>query len=304
MRALLFALLLAAPSLARADVIPAEGDARRGAGLFRINCAGCHGPEGRGDGFLAKSLKPAPKPMGGTAYAIAHSDAELFDIIKDGISSSPMPAFGDALSELERWDLIAFIRAGSHGVTDFFPSAGRYLVKDYALDQYALERLQKALGTAVAPPERTIEVATVFNGDRAPGQPPIVEPQDPVTLDSLKPKDRLGYIAFVSAQLPGDAKPEPIAIATDREGKIVKALSLNGRDDAARDKLLAAYVGQGKKGPHLPLQGPREKSKKQKPLPEGATLTGFDAAYARAMEAITMYDKDERDRTWADAPSR
>jgi mono/diheme cytochrome c family protein len=308
------ALLLATPGLARAaEAPPAIGDVHRGAQLYRLNCAACHGATGLGGAAMARSMNPAPGAVKGTALLIGRTDAELHGLLAEGgpaLKLSPtMPAFGKALTELELWDLIAFMRQGSYGVADFFPAGARYLVKPYTLDSYAQERLTKSLGAAVPASDATIEVVTVFNGERAAGAAPVLEPQDPVTLDSLKPKERIGYVAFVNAQLTGDTKPGPVAIATDRDGKIVKAVSLLGTaDDARRDKLLAGYVGQGKKGPHLPLEAaPDPKSRKPKKPAKApaadAKLTGFDAAYAVAMEGITMYDKEERDRTWADQPS-
>ncbi|MBS2031054.1 MAG: cytochrome c [Deltaproteobacteria bacterium] len=310
MRALVIAALVAAPALARASESPAIGDVHRGAELYRLNCVACHGGSGQGDGFMAKSLDPKPGVAKGTPLLVTLTDANLHDLLHDGGGamqlSKTMPAFGKELSELELWDVIAFLRQGSYDVLDFFPNGGRYLVKSYTLDPYAQERLTKA-GVSASGPAANIEVVTVFNGDRQPGAPATLEPQDPVTLDSLKPKDRIGYVAFVSGELPGDSKPLPIAIAMDREGKITKAVSLAGTDDARRDKLMASFVGQGKKGPHVPLEAPKAEKKSKKPAkaaaPTDAKLSGFDAAYALAMEAVTMYDKEERDRTWADAPS-
>jgi len=311
MRALVIAAIVALPALARASDAPAVGDVHRGAELYQLNCVACHGASGQGDGFMARSLDPKPGVAKGTALLVTLTDANLRDLLNEGGSSmqlsKTMPAFGKELSELELWDLISYLRQGSYDVVDFFPSGARYLVKSYTLDQYAQERLTK-VGVTASGPAATIEVVTVFNGDRQPGAPATLEPQDPVTLDSLKPKDRIGYVAFVSGELPGDSKAMPIAIAMDREGKITKAVSIAGTDDALRDKYLAGFVGQGKKGPHLPLEAPKEKKSKkaakEKAPAADAKLSGFDAAYALATEAVTMYDKEERDRTWADAPSK
>jgi len=305
MRALVLVLLLGSPALALAGPRPLLGDFHRGAQLYRLNCQSCHGAEGRGNGLMARSLTPAPGKVVGTALNIGRSDADLFKLLHDGGPAlqlpATMPAFGDELGELELWDLVAFLRHGSYEVADFFPEAGRYLVKSYTLDTYAQQRLTRAFGAPASPDQASMEVVTVFKGGNAQGAPPVLKSQDPITLDSLKPHDRIGYIVFVDAQLPLDEKPLPVAIATDRDGKVVKALSTAGVDDAARDAYLQGYVGQGHKGQHPPLIAPKlAKGKKAKPSKD-AKLLGFDAAYARAMEAVTMYDKEERDRTWADS---
>jgi mono/diheme cytochrome c family protein len=39
-----------------------------------------------------------------------HSDAQLFEWITNGYPESPMPAFGQALAEAERWHLVNYIR--------------------------------------------------------------------------------------------------------------------------------------------------------------------------------------------------
>ena len=304
MRTLVIALFALVPSVALAD-LPAVGDVHRGAQLFRLNCAGCHGATGRGDGLMARSLSPAPGEVVGTEANIARTDADLYKLLHDGGRafelSSTMPDFGDELGELELWDLVAFLRQGSYSVADFFPNAGRYLVKRYTLDAYAKQRLTQTFGTPPTAQQSSMEVVTAFSGGNAPGAPPQLEPQDPVTLDSLKPHDRIGYVVFVDAQLPIDEKPLPVAIATDRDGKILEAVSTAGVDDTARDAYLKGYVGQGHKGAHPPLIAPKlPRGKKVRPSADGKLL-GFDAAYARAMEAVTMYDKEERDRTWADS---
>ena len=306
MRAALGVLLCAVPLLARAETAPLLGEVHRGQNLYRLHCAACHGATGQGDGVMAPSMQTKPGPVKSAALLIARSDADLYALLYDGgvalQKSETMPAFGKALTELELWDLIAFVRSGEPSVLDFFPQGARYLVKPYPLDTFAQERLAKV--GVVAPKGEALPVVTVFSGDRAPGTPAKLEPPDPVTLDSLKPRERIGYVVFLSAELSGEKGPTALALAMDRDGKLVKVLAL-GAPSPSRDKLLAGYVGQGKKGPHLPLDSRTAKpTKKSKAPAEEPHLAGFDAAYARAMEAVTMYDKDERDRTWADAPTK
>jgi mono/diheme cytochrome c family protein len=81
----------------------------RGTVLWSRHCAVCHGPEGRGDGPVAPSLRKKPKdltriatppvfPDGVVAYRIAHG-------------GEAMPAWADALTEQEIWDLVSYVRA-------------------------------------------------------------------------------------------------------------------------------------------------------------------------------------------------
>ena len=91
----------------------------RGAGLFNNNCTACHGPAGRGDGPLAKSL-PIPPADLTAAHLFGHSDGELFWWLGHGIEgpdgSLAMPGFAGSLDEDQRWNLIDYIRAHNAGL--------------------------------------------------------------------------------------------------------------------------------------------------------------------------------------------
>jgi putative copper export protein/mono/diheme cytochrome c family protein len=93
-----------------------------GESLFAAHCASCHGQEARGDGPASASLNIKPADL--TAdHGYEHTDGDLFWWITHGIASG-MPAFGDALDERARWNLIDFIRANADA-TRFRPlSAG------------------------------------------------------------------------------------------------------------------------------------------------------------------------------------
>jgi putative copper resistance protein D len=81
-----------------------------GARLYQENCAECHGVHGYGDGPTAVSLARRPADL--TAKHTAdHTAGDMFWWLTHGIARSPMPAFGDALSAEDRWDLINFLRA-------------------------------------------------------------------------------------------------------------------------------------------------------------------------------------------------
>ncbi|CUH64044.1 Cytochrome c, mono-and diheme variants [Thalassovita gelatinovora] len=54
---------LAASALLTACVENSMPEADEGAALYANNCAICHGSTGRGDGELAKSLRPAPSDL-------------------------------------------------------------------------------------------------------------------------------------------------------------------------------------------------------------------------------------------------
>ena len=107
------AILLAAstPSYAADDHNPYAGDAsaaKAGEYEFRINCALCHGLGAHGGG-RGPDLTRAQKRH-------VHSDAEMFQVISNGIPGTVMPANGTngqgvGMTDEEIWQIITYIRS-------------------------------------------------------------------------------------------------------------------------------------------------------------------------------------------------
>jgi mono/diheme cytochrome c family protein len=75
--------------------------------LFKLNCKGCHGSFGQGDGPLAKTLKARTADL--TSDDVQdQTDGELY--YKLSVGRAEMPAFKDILKPEERWSLIHYIR--------------------------------------------------------------------------------------------------------------------------------------------------------------------------------------------------
>jgi cytochrome c oxidase cbb3-type subunit III len=82
--------------------------AKAGEYEFRINCALCHGLGGHGGG-RGPDLTRAQKKH-------AHSDAEMFQVISNGIPGTAMPANGTngqgvGMTDQEIWQIITYIRS-------------------------------------------------------------------------------------------------------------------------------------------------------------------------------------------------
>jgi mono/diheme cytochrome c family protein len=94
-----------------------EDSLARGGELFTTYCASCHGDGGMGDGPAAATLDPAPVAIAHTSQMLG--DDYLYWRISEGGQGAPfnsaMPAWGAALSEEARWDLINYIRALGSG---------------------------------------------------------------------------------------------------------------------------------------------------------------------------------------------
>ena len=98
---------------------PVAADAasvQRGAELYSIHCAMCHGVAGDGNGVVAAFLMPN-KPANLTLPLVqSKSDGSLFLAITFGIDGR-MPALNENLLVSERWDVVNFLRTLTAPVT-------------------------------------------------------------------------------------------------------------------------------------------------------------------------------------------
>ncbi len=85
-----------------------------GAEIYEVNCATCHGPEGKGDGIAAAGLDPKPASLNDAHMMEEMSDGALFWRVREGGVMEPfnsaMPPWKSILSDDEIWQVIAFIR--------------------------------------------------------------------------------------------------------------------------------------------------------------------------------------------------
>lgn len=74
--------------------------------IFARHCAGCHGPEGKGDGYMMLGPDPANLTTPSTTQK---SDATLLQTIHEG--KSTMPSWKLRLSEDDSRAVLAYIRS-------------------------------------------------------------------------------------------------------------------------------------------------------------------------------------------------
>ncbi len=86
---------------------PTTASRERGAILYRINCALCHGPEGRGDGPLSAFFSPRPADLLGPVEQTL-PPSEIYRVITLG--RGIMPSLAENLDAGERWDIIQLIK--------------------------------------------------------------------------------------------------------------------------------------------------------------------------------------------------
>lgn len=90
-----------------------------GRATFEKTCVGCHGEGGHGDGPLMPPGAILPNTLGMADLTAAHTNdhtiGDMFWWIGEGKPNTAMPGFKSALSALERWQLIDYLRVLSLG---------------------------------------------------------------------------------------------------------------------------------------------------------------------------------------------
>jgi len=82
---------------------------KQGQKRFDIYCAACHGVLGDGRSQVAENMLLRPPPSLHEERLRALSPERLYGIIRDGYGL--MPAYGPALSEHDRWAVVAYVGA-------------------------------------------------------------------------------------------------------------------------------------------------------------------------------------------------
>ncbi len=297
-RTAVFVLLLSAASVPAwaSDPEPLLGDLRQGARLYRLHCSHCHGVDRNGKGYLARTLKdPAPRNLRDPSFLLRRADEDLLTVITQGggavAAHFTMPNFGGQLELLDAWDLIAVLRQEQPRLKDYFPDAARYLARGYLLRPEAVARLQAAVGS-FPEEEREVTVIAVYGGE-APVAAPERIALDPRSLASVNPKKKLGYVVFSDMQWPGTGRRFWAALVLGPGAEIRQLAPVDLPEDKGAAKVRAAMSAFEGQGGRPPAGGG---------YPQLASGDGAQApmelarAYARALEGILHFERDEKDR--------
>jgi mono/diheme cytochrome c family protein len=118
-------LLLAALLSVGPAVCLSAQDTTKGKEVYVKWCAGCHGEKGDAEGPAEHYMLPEPRDFTGAVYKIRTTatgnlptDADLMYVIDRGLPGTAMPAWKDRLSESERKDVLAYIKAFSSFFSD------------------------------------------------------------------------------------------------------------------------------------------------------------------------------------------
>lgn len=265
------------------DVRTFVGDPLNGKKLFEKECAACHGKDGDG-GRTGISLTDS-----GRMNLIR--DDQMFGMIQvgRGLKKPGDHSFTSKLKFLEIWDVIATVREGHMTNGDFFPRASRYVSKVYEIDKFGLDRIQERAGVKLKDTKAAVFTFFEFEGEEGNLQ---YIPQDPIQLDHLAKDKKVGYLVFLPFEHAGFRGE--IGVAMDANGQITKMLVHRSAKNAdLLNKDLSRFEGMGKKNQAEPFKVGG--GKKMDDLAKDVFPT-----YMRAMETVTMYDREENERTWAD----
>jgi DMSO reductase family type II enzyme heme b subunit len=124
------------------DRVVSERSKMEAAEIYQLRCAVCHGETGAGDGPAAEFVYPRPRDftLGLWKYKtspgdLAPRDADLFDIIKNGLPGTSMPGWSGLFSDRQIEGLVKVVKgfdttgiwAPEDADDDAFDDEGRYL---------------------------------------------------------------------------------------------------------------------------------------------------------------------------------
>ncbi len=113
---------------------PSKAQIENGEKLFKMDCAPCHGLNGKGDGPAAASLNPKPRDYHATTgWVNGRLLSEMFKTVSEGIPGSAMVSFAAALSSSDRLDIIDYIRATFGNFPKDTPAQLEAMIKTYHL---------------------------------------------------------------------------------------------------------------------------------------------------------------------------
>ncbi len=108
----------------------------QGEKLFKMDCAPCHGVDGKGDGPAAASLNPKPRDYSvTTGWVNGRLLSDMYKTVSEGIPNSAMVSFAGALSANDRLAVIDYIRANFGDFPKDTPEQLEAMNKKYHLEE-------------------------------------------------------------------------------------------------------------------------------------------------------------------------
>ena len=96
----------------------------RGKLVFQVQCARCHGPEGRGNGPDAATLRPPPRDLTTAPWRTVATSEAIRRTVSEGVPGTMMPGLAAALSPRELDAVVDFVLSIAPRLTDLLKDAG------------------------------------------------------------------------------------------------------------------------------------------------------------------------------------
>lgn len=107
---------------ARHDIAPTFSDLtpeeRQGERLFQKNCAFCHAADGTASNWIGHFLEPHPRDLTDAKAMVGMTRARLKEVIREGVSGTPMSAWKTVLSDHEIDAVIAYIARAFYALNE------------------------------------------------------------------------------------------------------------------------------------------------------------------------------------------
>lgn len=103
------------------EILDSDEAIASGERLYQKNCSICHGNRGAGDGPQARSLTPSPADLRNLRGTRGEPGYWFFRIKEGGKAEplarerSPMPGWGEHMSDREIWQVVAYLKAMIEG---------------------------------------------------------------------------------------------------------------------------------------------------------------------------------------------
>jgi high-affinity iron transporter len=215
---------------------PAVVSRDRGAELYRVSCAACHGEDGRARVPIAGTMDPRPVSFADPERMKRLSPLKAFDTITFGISGTAMPSYSSAHGTQDIWNLAFYVftlRPGREGAapapTAPLPPTPRLPLAE--LTDLTDERLEARLAAQGIPSDRLEDVRRAVRVDAAYARTPSPLQRSLDSLERARAVARAGdrkqaAELALAAYLDGFEEVEPLLKVIDRHLATTTELSM------------------------------------------------------------------------------
>ena len=191
---------------------------------------------------------------------------------------------------LDRYDALAYIRSQNTNIRDLADKATHILVTEGEYDKFAEERLTERAKLDLSGKKRKYRVFAHYDLGGEKRDVVLVRPKQLKRRDRLKPVKKSGYTVFMPLKGFRDGKHE-VAFSVDQD-ILITQIVIRAPDGSVPDDLnrrTSKLIGHGGRGLYdgLKIVGAGKAVRElKKPL---------SAAFILGMEAVYMFEVDERD---------